>query len=289
MLIQTPDAIPSDAAPAVEPQPGTWSAILDALSGVGARLLEMMPNLVAAAALLLVGFVVSWVVEIISRRVLRRFGIDEAAARLAPGERKALTGTTVPSKLISKVVFWILMLTFVLSAAEVMGFETLTDTVGRLVSYLPNVVAAGLLLLVGVLLARVVNRLVTSAASAAGIGEADRLGAAARVGVIVLVLVLALGQLGVETRVLVTVLAVVLAGSFITVGLAFGLGARPLVTHILAGHFLRKTLPSGHSVEVDGRRGTIERVGAVETRFRDDDGGWSVPNARLLDEVITHD
>ena len=55
---------------------------------------------------------------------------------------------------------------------------------------------------------------------------------------------------------------------------------------ILAGHYLRQTLPEGESVEVAGRSGVVDQIGPVATTFRDGTRKWTVPNRRLLDEVI---
>jgi hypothetical protein len=72
----------------------------------------------------------------------------------------------------------------------------------------------------------------------------------------------------------------------LTVGATFALGARGIVSHILAGHYLRQSLPERSTVEVIGRRGTVERIGAVDTLVRDEERLWSIPNARLLEEVV---
>ena len=69
-------------------------------------------------------------------------------------------------------------------------------------------------------------------------------------------------------------------------GALLALGARPLVTHILAGHALRQALPEGRSVEVAGRSGVVERVGPVDTVFRDGNQKWSMSTGALLEEVI---
>jgi hypothetical protein len=58
------------------------------------------------------------------------------------------------------------------------------------------------------------------------------------------------------------------------------------VTAILAGHSLRQSLPGGEPVEVEGRRGVVDQIGPISTTFRDGDAKWSVPNRRLMDEVI---
>ncbi len=63
-------------------------------------------------------------------------------------------------------------------------------------------------------------------------------------------------------------------------------GARPVIGHILAGHFLRQSLPVGTSLTAEGRTGTVERVGAVDTLVRGGDGAWSIPNAMLLERTL---
>ncbi len=100
------------------------------------------------------------------------------------------------------------------------------------------------------------------------------------------VAVLALEQLGVETELLVTVITALVATLSLAMGVAFALGARDVVTHILAGHYLRQSLPAGRLVEVQGRSGVVQEVGPVATLMRRDDRVVSVPNARLLDEII---
>jgi hypothetical protein len=59
-----------------------------------------------------------------------------------------------------------------------------------------------------------------------------------------------------------------------------------VVAHILAGHYLRRTLVAGQSVEVGGRKGLVDHVGAVSTVFTKGDRSWTVPNATLLEDVV---
>ena len=90
-----------------------------------------------------------------------------------------------------------------------------------------------------------------------------------------------------NTAVLVQAVTALVAVLGFAVGAAFALGARPIEGHILAGHYLRQSLPPRSVVEVDGRRGRVERVGPVDTLFRDEaERAWSVPNARLLEATI---
>jgi hypothetical protein len=242
---------------------------------------------VATLVILAGGWLLSRLIQTVTQRLLHQLGLDQASRRLRVDETLQQAGiTAMPSRIVARLVFWVLMLTFILSAVETLGLTAVTATIDRLIAFLPNVIGAALILVLGLLLARLVRNLVSSGAAAADLADAPRLGALAQ-GIVALVVgVIALEQLGVETDVVVTVITAVVGALAVTIGVAFALGARPVITHILAGHFLRQSLPSGGTVEVGGRRGTVERVGAIDTLLRDGEQAWSVPNGQLLEEVV---
>lgn len=264
-----------------------WRQVMvDSLAQLGGTVATFLPSLLATLVILLLGWLLSKAVEVVAARALQRFGLDRASRRIRLVEALDQAGIrTPPSRIAARLLFWVLMLTFLLSAVETLGLTAVTATIDRLIAYLPGVIAAGLIVVLGLLLGRFARGVVSSGAAAAGLEQAPRLGAAANSLVVVVVAVLALEQLGVDTALLVTVIAVVLGAVSATLGVAFALGARPVVGHILAGHFLRQSLAEGGPLEVDGRRGVVERVGPVDTLLRDGERTWSVPNARLLEEV----
>lgn len=264
-----------------------WREVfVTSLSELGAGVAAFLPNLAATLALLLAGWIVSRLAESIARRVLERIGLDRALNRLRSADALRRAGVPAPSRVFSLLLFWTLMLTFALTAAETLGFSAVTGTIERLVAYLPNVIAAGLIALLGLVLGRLVRNGAASAAAAAGLHQAHRLGGVLGSLVVLFVSVLALEQLGVRTDLLVTLMTVAVAVAGLTVGVALALGSRPVVTHVLAGHFLRASLPPGTALEVSGRKGTVDRVGPVETLLRDGGASWSVPNGALLDATI---
>jgi len=265
-----------------------WRQVLvKSVTEVGATTAAFLPSLLATLVILGVGWLVSRLVAAISERVLLQLGLDRAAARLGVSETLREAGVSVPpSHIVGRLVFWILMLTFLLSAVETLGLSAVTATIDRLITFLPNVIAAGLIFVLGLLLARLVRNLVSSGAAAAELDQAPRLGSLAEIVVALIVGVVALEQLGIETQMVVTVVTAVVGAVVVTVGVAFALGARPVIAHILAGHFLRQSLPSGGSVEVGGQRGVVERVGAVDTLVRDGEHIWSIPNGRLIEEIV---
>lgn len=261
--------------------------IVSAFQQLGDNLVALFPNLVGMLVLLLVGWAVSKLGEAIVRKALQRLGFDRLSARLMLPEMLGRAGIhATPSTIIGRILFWIVMMTFVLSAVETLGFTAATTTIDRVVGYLPNVIAAGLILFVGLLVSRLARGVASSGALAADLDKAERLGAAMGGVVFMFFGVLAFEQLGMETMLLVMLLTVLVGVATLTLGVAFALGAQPVISHILAGHFLRQSLARGTSVEIDGRKGTVERVGSVDTLVKNSERSWSIPNASLLDEVI---
>lgn len=267
---------------------GGWKPILvDASSQLAAKLSAFLPQLVTAIAILLIGYLVARGVEMLTARVLRTLGLDRAAARLQlEGLLQRAEIRLTAAQIAARAAFWFVLLTAFLSVVETLELTAVNATIDRLISYIPNLVAAGLIALLGVLAAKIVGGLVRSAALAADLQEAARLGLAVQWTLVVFVCAVALEQLGVATEILVAPLTAVLGAITLSAGLAFALGARPIVTHILAGHFLRRSLPRERLVVVDGAEGLVERIGATETTLRSDSGSCSVPNARLMEDIV---
>jgi small-conductance mechanosensitive channel len=258
------------------------SMATDTLSAI----ISFTPKLLGAVFVLLVGWIVARAVQVVAERsiqagldtLLERTGISQALERTAM--------TTTPSAIVGRVLYWLIMIVFVMGASEIVGLTAVSVAIKQIFSYIPSVISAALVLAAGVFLARFVGNLVTSGGAAASLSYARGLGAVARTSIVVMVGVVALEQLGVDTQIVITVITVSVAAITAGMGLAFALGAREVVRGILAGHYLRQSLPTGEPVEVAGERGVVEQIGPVNTLFRDGERSWSVPNSRLLDEVI---
>ena len=262
-------------------------ALLQTISDLSTTLAKLVPALLGAIAMIGIGWLVSRGVEIAARRILVTLGVDRASARTGVGDILVRSGIAMTlSDLIARLLFWLLLLTFVVSGIEMIGLESVIGSIDRLIAFIPRVIGACLIFVLGLVFARFVAGLAASAFSAAGYAGGERVGMLVRVGLGTLVALIAIEQIGVETEILIGPLTVVVGAAALSAGLCFALGARPIVTHILAGHFVRQSLPRDAFVQIGERRGVVQRVGATETLLRDGDVQWSVPNGRLLEEVV---
>jgi hypothetical protein len=258
--------------------------VIKEFSELADRAAGFLPNVLGALLILLLGWGLSRLAEVVARRLLETLGIDRLAARHRLPERAGLRSTL--SRALARLVFWLLMVTFLLASVETLGLAAVTATIDRLVAYIPNLIGATLIAVLGILLARLLGSVTSSAAAAAGIPGAPRFGFLVRVLSLGLLTIVIVEQLGLDTSILVWPLTVVLASVGFAAGLAFALGAKPIVTHILAGHFLKQSLPRDSFVEIDGERGIVERIGPTDTLFKNGEKKWSIPNAHLLERIV---
>ena len=260
--------------------------LVDMLNGVAGSAIEFLPKAVGAFVVFILGWLIAKLVRAVLVRsiqvsldaLLERSGLMETLERASSSAQ--------PSQIVGGVAYWLILILFIMGAAEIVGLTAVTAAITRILGYIPSVISAALVLAAGVFLARFIGNVVTSAASAAGLSYAKGLGAVGQTSIVVMVVVVTLEQLGVDTQILITVITVTVAAITAGMGLSFALGSRDIVTAILAGHYLRQTLPEGEPVEVDGRRGVVDQIGPIATTFRDGESKWSIPNRRLMDEII---
>ena len=198
-------------------------------------------------------------------------------------------GIQVPiSTLIGKIVYWFILLIFLVSAAQSLGLERVSATLDIFTLYLPKVFGALLVLLVGVLVAQLLNGLVRGAAESVGFDYASGLGRVAQGLVIIISISVAISQLEVKTDLLNHVIVIVLITVGLAVALAMGLGSRQIAGQILAGIYVRELYQVGQEVRVGEVEGQIEEIGTVKTTLLTEEGELvSISNRVLLEQHVT--
>ncbi len=191
----------------------------------------LLPALVGALLILFAGYLVAKLMERVVDRILRRVGLNRMLDRGGVLQAVERSGTHInPTRVLSGLVFWLVMFAVILVAANTLGLESLAGVFSELVSYIPSVIAAIVIVLVGIVLGQFVGGLI--AASAGGLRGGRVMARMASVGVIILAVFMALQELGVASDIVVTAFAILFGAIALALSLAFGLGNRDLAGEI---------------------------------------------------------
>jgi len=245
---------------------------------------EFVPQLVVALTLLAFGWLIAWLLRRVTIRFLARLG------HLLPSRVK--TAETVDdgveglaTRVISGVVFWGVLLFFVAAATAELGLPVITEAITSLARYLPRVLGAAVIVFTGLVLGSLARTATTSAADRAGFDYAKFLGQVSKIAVVLLAIVIALEQVGVDSNLLMLGLIIVL-GSFIGGGaLAFGLGARTAASNGIASHYLNETYEVGQRIKVSDTQGRIVEIKTTGVVIDTSEGRVFVPAKEFSESI----
>jgi len=210
--------------------------ITTALGNALGRVVGFIPNLIAALVILAVGFLIAMALDRITRRLLSAIGLDRrpwAQRWLGSGigiQRLPRTG--------GRVVYWIAGLITIGVAVDALNLPWLSAGFARVIGYLPNVLAAAAIIIVGYIVANFLFR--EMAARSAGTTLWPRL---VRGAILAVAGFMALQQLNIATAIVTTLFTVTISAMAVAGALAFGLGNRELAGRVTRDWYERLPTP----------------------------------------------
>ena len=214
--------------------PNYPDSLRDAWDYVSIRFVNFIPEFVFAVVVLVLGWIVATSLAKLVKSVLQSAKIDELGDRLGLQQASARTGMRLTiSGTIAWLIKWFALIVIFLAAADILGLDQISDFLNRVLLYIPNVVAAAAILLVGSLVARFLSRLVRHSVAAAGLASADLLGAITSWSIMIFAVLATLDQLKVAQAFVQTLFTGVVVMIALAGGLAFGLGGREHATRVL--------------------------------------------------------
>ena len=241
-----------------------WSAaLMTSLAAAMALFFSAIPKVLGFLVIVIVGWLIASLVEKGVAALLRAVKFNDLAQRSGLADFVAKMGTRTDSAgLIGTVVKWFIRLIALVVAFDALGLPAVSDVLRQLLLWLPNLIVALVVLVIGGLAARALSNLVRGAASEGGLGNPDLLARIASVTVWAFAIVVAVNQIGVATELVNTLFMAFVGAIALGAALAFGLGGRETAAEIVRGWYGK-----AHQ-----RSGQIARsADAVERRVADRD------------------
>ena len=257
------------------------------LQRAGDTLGGFLPRLAGALVLLVVGFLVVALLRRVLVRVLQAAGLDSLGERIGANDvldRFGL-GRSI-SIVIGRAVRIALLVVVVFAALSLLGLQFLSASLNAGILFLPRLLVAMVLILVGMVVATLARRQVDRLAEQMDLP--GPLGLLAEVAVVAIFAVTALAQLGVPVSVLLLIVAIVLSGLALTFALAFGVGGQAMAREVSARRYVEGCYEIGQDISLGDVRGRIAAIEATSTILETAAGDrLRVPNSRLVGSIVT--
>jgi hypothetical protein len=235
------------------------------------NLIGFLPNLIGFLIILAIGWVIARVVKSLVTKLLEKLGTDRAIHTGSTGEyvNRVAPGFK-PSSVIGGVAFWFVFLGALTVAVSQLGIAALNNFVAAIVAYLPNVVAAVLILVVAIALAGLVGAAIERTMGETPTGKVVR--SVAPVLILAIGTFMVLDQLKIAPQIVTITYAALLGGLFLAMALAFGLGGRDVANRMLSdaydrgrdgGRFRRDEAAERERARAEGRYAPTEPTPAT--------------------------
>ncbi|TXI82878.1 MAG: mechanosensitive ion channel [Flavobacteriales bacterium] len=247
--------------------------------------IDRLPALLTGVFVLGLGYLLAngirWAVCRVGERTLdplaQRSGLDRVVARF---------GGFTAARLVGSIVWWLVILLVILGASEVMGLSLVSRAVEKAFSYLPILLTALSIFVLGIWGSDKVSRLVSQLGNVVELSSGRVVGRILAGILIVFASITALNVAGVDTSLITTNIQIILAGVLLAFGVAYGFAARDVLSNILGSYYGNERFKPGMRVRIGEDEGVIERIDSVSVTIRKHDRLVMIPCKQLVTERI---
>jgi len=267
----------------------TWTELfVTSLKAFVTKFSESIPYVVGAILIFILGWLFAKFVSFLVARILKAVKFDKLASKIQVEDFLLKANINMaPSKFVGKFVYWFIMLIVLVSASETLGWEAVSNEISKLIGYLPKVLIAIVIFILGSYFATFVRDVIAGATSSLGISTGKIISRFVFYLLMVMITLTALDQAGIDTTIITSNLLLILGSILAAAAISYGFASRDVLSNILAGYFGRNTYKPGLHIEINGVAGEILSITSVGITIQAANGDKIIfPTKDLLNNQV---
>jgi len=246
-----------------------------------------IPAIFTAILLLVVGLIVSKIVSKIVLKFLESVKIDKLGEKLNEIEMVDKANIKIKiSTVLSKVVYYVIMLFFAVAATEALQMPAISNMVSDLITFIPNLIVAMIWIILGLLISEALRKVVQTACNSLGIPSGQMIGNFLFYFLVINVIISALGQAKINTEFLSQNISLVIAGAVGAFAIGYGLASKDNVSNFLASYYSKGKFHVGDKITIEGKTGMISKMDKSSLILRTETGKIIIPLSKLSKENV---
>ncbi|MBO0933391.1 mechanosensitive ion channel family protein [Fibrella aquatilis] len=267
--------------------PNITQILINTFQTLITQFISFVPKLIGAIVVLGIGVLVAKIVSALVGRVLKQAGFDRLGDKLNEIDVIRQLQTEIKlSEIVSKVLYYFILLVFITAATETLGVAAITGMVTSLVNFIPKLIAAAIMLQVGVLVADVLKKGVVSLCASFNIASGRLLGTVVFAFFLLITIISALGQAGINTELLESSFNLLIGGVIFAFAVGYGLASRDVMANLLSSFYTKNKFKEGQRIRVEGITGQIVSVESTTLTLKTGDSTTTVPMQLLQTKTV---
>lgn len=259
--------------------------ILEILNELYNNFSDAMPRFLGAIIIFIIGYIIAKAVAFIIKKMLSAVGIDKITEKLNEIEFIHKSSfTIVPSVVLSKIAYYMLLLIFTIVASEYLAVDAITGLVRDILNYIPSLIAALLVLGIGLLIAQMVQGILTTALKSVGVPSAKIIGTFIFYFIFLMAIITALKQVGTEVDFISSNLSIIIAGCVFAFALGYGLASKNMMANFLASFYSKEKIKIGDIISINEVKGEVVKIDSTSITLLTKDSKIIIPLSKLTSE-----
>ncbi|WP_028667509.1 mechanosensitive ion channel family protein [Runella zeae] len=268
--------------------PNLTEVLISTLTKLINQFVDFVPRFIFAAFILLIGYLVAKGISIILKKVLEKIGFDRIGEKLNEiSIVKQLQTEIKLSQIVSKVLYYFIMLGFITDATRTLGVGAITGLVEKLVNFVPQLIVAAIMLQIGVLVAETLKNAVVSICKSFNVPSAKLIGSIVFTFFSVITLISALGQAGINTELLESSFNLIIGGIILAFSVGYGFASRDVLANLLASFYNSSRFQLGQTIQIDEIKGRIVHIDNTSITLQTVDSQTVFPLQVIQSKKIT--
>ncbi len=262
-------------------------SILQIVEEVLLKFASALPNVVGALAILLLGWLLAKIIAKALEKLLSAVKIDALGEKINETEFATKANLKIKvSVFLSKLVYYLLMLIFIMMATDVLGMEVVSGMVSDLITYLPRLLSALVLFILGIYLAEFIKNIVYAACTALAIPSAKVIATFVFYLIFLTLTISAMAQASIDTALITSNLTVILGGVILAFSIGYGFASRDTMANFIASFYSKNKVKIGDMVSVDGSTGKVVAMDSISLTLQADGKIIIIPLSKLTSEKV---
>lgn len=260
---------------------------MQSLTTMWLEVTKVFPNIIGALLVLLIGWLATKLIVKIIRKVLiiaKADKLDDKLNEIEIVEGKQLNFDSI--KIITNFVRWIMYIVLLITASDIMGLEIISNQISNLLAYLPQLFAALVIFMLGLLFANFVKKGLKSLFESMDLSGGKMISQIVFFLLLTFISITALNQAGIDTQIITNNVNMIIAAFLLAFAIAFGLGAKEIVGKLLKSFYARKTFEIGQNIVFNNETYKIEAVESISVVLKNSKGKLIVPINDLVENQV---
>jgi len=257
------------------------------MSSILKDIASAMPKIFGAIIVLLIGWFISKIIRFVLKKIMKVAKVSKLSEKINEAKLFGESELKIDvEKVLLSFVKWVLLLVFIIIAADITELTVISTEIANLLRYLPVLLSAMVIFMVGLFAAKLIKKMLVSVFESMGFGGSKIVSSIVFYILLIFVTITALNQAGIDTAIITNNFTLILGSFLLAFAIAFGLGSRDIISSLLKTFYARKSYAIGDRIKFNDVEGTIESIDSIFVTLKTVKGKLVIPIKEMVENRV---